>query len=444
MDPTVKGAALSLCVLSLGLGVLQIRDALFLGSVSNLAEQEPKAMLTGDGPLALSEIASTNGLAGKTYWQGAKSAHAVVDYEPKVESKLTLACTELELLRRALEVEPTNSRYLVSWSNVRQLIGGNICPGSSAALPKYNAALDQAIERDPNNPRVLYSAGLVHLWDADGNNARDVFRRYLLAGESPSAPQMEAILSSISSVEDIKVVVPARFPQVVQWSGPLLRKFSGNTNANSTISELQETALEGSRVELQNKSITSAIFKERLVQLRLVVASDHVRRAVDAALGDIYGDHIDKRLGLLFSRLSQMTELSLIRGRTDGDSRPHRSSLTAWGNDDVVEFDGRYQSVGALIPGKRTPKVFILMGSAGLAAREPSLIKVLASTDNSSWTELTDRSGIFPYQFEDRPMLMIDVAGVGDSYKYWKVNFGSGSDEPRITNNLSELLRIYG
>jgi hypothetical protein len=392
----------------------------------------------------LDELAATRGLSGHTFWRGAKVAHSAVDFQTDITKKINLVCNELAILRRAVSVEPQNSRYLVSWANVRQLLGQNSCPSQDALPTSYGRAIEMAVEGDPNNPSVLYSAGLIYLWDADGNNARRLFRRFLLAGPRPSDAQVEVILSSISSIEDLNAVLPGRFPQIVQWSKVLGVKFADETRFQAALGELQSAALDVSKKEVLEGGITAAIYRDRLVQLRFISATDAVRRNVDSELGELYIKNLDKRLGMLFARLGQLGELSVVRARSDGDSRPNRSSLTSWGADGTVAFDSKYQSVGAYVSGKRLPKILLLTGGPGVSARDPSLVKVLVSSDNSSWLDITDSSGVYAYQFEDRPIVMIDVAGFSEEYPYWKVTYGSGADDPRIVNNLSQILRIYG
>lgn len=443
MDPIVRGAALSLCLLSVGLGVFQIRDSLVQRRVNWISEQEPMAML-GKSSELISELASSRGLSGETFWRAAKATHAVVDFETDLNKKIDLVCNELQILQRAVAVEPNNSRYLVSWANVRQLLGDRVCPEVGGRAAEYKSAIERAASLDPNNPAVLYSAGLIYLWDADGNNARGMFRRYLLAGGNPSESQISAIQSSISSAEELNAVIPPRFPQIMQWSEVLKAKFPNDPKILNALSELQSTAQALSKKELLDGAISTPIFRDRLVQLRFIAASDAVRRTVDSELGDLYVKGLDKRLGLLFTRLSELSEISLVRGISAGDSRPNRGSLVEWGSDALVEFDTKYQSVGAFIPNNRRPRIILLAGAPGVPARDPSLVRVLVSSDNSAWTEVTDNSAIYAYQFEDRPLIMVDVAGISEQYPYWKVSYGSGVDDPRIVNKLSQLLRVYG
>lgn len=451
MDPAIRGAALVICAISAALGGITLRDDLISRAIASkntsrensAVDQYARASLDLEDFNRFTKSAESPLISNETLWRIAKTIHAKTDLISDTDNKLAAICSEYRALSRALKGAPKNSRYLIGLANIRQLLGKLSCPGVNLGSD-YKVALEAAIQSDPNNPEILFSAGLISLWDQDGNSARRNFNRFLMLGGTPSSSQEESILSSISSVSDLQAVVPAQFPQVVRWTQLLTGKFDGDRELSAALAELQTTALEQSRLNRESGKISSAIYRDRLSELRFLAASDVVRQQIDSELGGLYSQSFDRRLGALFVSLSSMNELASVIGASDGDSRPNRSSLISWGGDQVVSFDSRYQSVGAFVGSKRRAKLFLLAGQAGSIVRDATLIRVLVSSNNSSYTDVSDSCGIFSYQFEARPMIAIDASRIVDGFPYWKINFASGSDDPRLTNSLSELLKIYG
>ena len=353
-----------------------------------------------------------------------------------------LYCDALVELGKAVASEPQNARYLIGWANVRGVLGPLGCAGERTNA-ELSRVTDLAVRTDPTNTNVMYAAGLISLWSGDLPRARTLFRRVVEFGMNVTPGQVRQIASVLVAPEDVRQVIPPRFPHVVRWSEAVSELFPERRRAlEGAFAGLQIDALLQNESELRRGAIPRSLYWERLAGLAVSRPEATVRKKLDAEIGAHLARGPNPRLGAYFLARQNLQELPVVPAALAGDSRPAASALTRWNRNDRVAFDEAGFSVGFFSADRSLVRSIELWGQPNGVRVEPVGVKVLVSDDNQNWRELFDRFEIHSYVFERRPLIVValDV----EAHRYWKVHFGDSRRDRGLQNALGQMLRVYG
>lgn len=366
---------------------------------------------------------------------------AIASNDPNI--KIKSYCQALSALGRALKREPISAKLLVNWANLRQLLGPVECKEQYTS-GDVHAALDAALNQEPFNASVQFSAGLVHLWSGERDKAISCFSQVLAFGMDVDSGQEQAILSSVDSADEVLKLVPGRFPQIVRWTELLSDERRGPIpNINEALSKLQIRALELDSADYSSSSIPPRLHISRLFALLPLAATEEVRQRIDGEIAAFYRNDPSNPIARYFGERSQKKELGIVRAYLTSDTRPLKTSLTRWNRDERVVFDGFYETVGFYLPSSQTIDFIQVASDQEGASLPPTAIKVFSGDDNQSWTERFDTVKLESLSIQGKPLLVIRLSS-GDYHKYWKIQFASNARTRRYTNTLSQLVQAYG
>ncbi len=362
--------------------------------------------------------------------------------EDNAQKKISYLCQSLSAIGAAVKHEPFNSRYLINWANLRQLLGGMACsePYTTGA---FGAVTQLALERNPTDTRVLYAAALVYYWDSNAARSRELLHQMLQLGGKLSAGQERFVYSTIESEGDVSAVVPARFPQVVVWSSAFRTIDLVRYNAfRGAFGNLEVQAVEASAGEYDRGRIPSELHQQRLLSLFGAESSEASRVTLDTEFSRFAVQQRQRDLAEYLGERAKLRELTILRASLEGDTRPLRSSLSGWGLDEPTVFDEFYRSVGFYVPDGQELTYVQLASATGAEMPSRADVRLLASADNENWIDLTEELQMRSFLVAGAPLLVLRPKHA--VFKYWKVQFASPERRGAFKNSLARLVRVFG
>ena len=367
---------------------------------------------------------------------------ALTERDPRL--KISYLCGSLSALGRALVREPRNARYLINWANIRQLLGGVQC-GEPYTAGDFEPVVKLALERDPADTRVLYAAALVYYWSGRAEQSRALLNRMLLLGGGLTAGQERFVYSTIETPRDVERVIPGRFPQAAAWAD-IFRQIDADRfmEFGAAFGTLEAAAVRASAVEFDRGKIPAEVHQQRLLSLFGAESSEESRVALDLELSRFAASHRQLALASYLDERAKLHELKVLRASLDGDTRPLRTSLSGWERDERVVFDEFYRTVGFYVPEGQEVVLIQLASTRNNGGAVPSRndLRVMASSDNENWSDLSDELEVSGFQVALPPLVVLRPKRA--SYKYWKVQFSSPERRRTFTNSLSGLVRVFG
>jgi len=329
----------------------------------------------------------------------------------------------------------------MSWANVRQLLGNTEC-GLALTQGQYSAAIVQALKLDPTDVESKYAAALLLLWGNATQPAWKLMSEVLRFNTEMSISQRRGIFSQVQSVQSLRAIVPARFPQIVSISEYLEANpisFGGDEGAltefNVALAGLQRESIESSVEEYSRDLVPYSIQTDRLIRLSDLAVDDAVRQRLDRELSVLVRRRSLYALADYLAERSTLKELSVVFSSTGGDTRPAKSALVRWGSQDSFYLDEFYRTVGFyLSKGQAARGVEFSVSTLPTSALAPAL-KVFISDDNQNWSEITSQSSV--RSFELGRQVLVTVRFPQREARYWKVHFSSANRERLVLGRLS-------
>lgn len=364
------------------------------------------------------------------------------DRSTVVDVRIALYCRALGALGSALERKPYAARLLLNWANLRQILGEMSCAERHAA-GDYRAAARSALRSNPLDDDVLYGALLVAVRGGDKAEVLGLIQRFLSFSMANDAGREQLISNQIQNGADLEAAIPSRFPQIVRWSSLLRTQRAHDLPIlTAALSRMQKAAVtEGNRALVRGE-MTEDLYYDHLMSLLPVAADSAARQKIDQELSAIVTRQGDVTLGGYLARRAQYTDLKLLRSVLSSDTRPQKTPLFGWDEDQTISFDEFYRTVGFFLPEGENLKIIELRSASGGLDLSPLFIHIYGSPDNQVWTDITSNVAFNVHRFGRGALCTIQPHDV--SFRYWKVHFGNSSRERRFVNSLSDLVRAYG
>lgn len=364
------------------------------------------------------------------------------------EQKIRFLCDTLSGLTSALKAEPLNARALVTWSNVRQLLGSYQCEGQtdeSASQGEFKEALRYAREVHPLDQQALFNAGLIFLWSGEKQDAYPLLRRVLELGSDSTILQRDYIYSLVSDETTLRALVPARIPQALEFVRYRLAQPQAapvQKIAKSVLWNFEATAVTEFNARFERGEIEARLYGDRLLELWSMLKESAVTPQLDKLLGNFYQSRGQPELATFFSSRSRLNEIPVLVGLRTSDSRPEKSALAYWGSTTDISFDEFYTSVGFFFPRGKTIRRIELHARTLGSDKVSGLIRVLQSDDNASWEDVSGNCIITPVNLEGRSVVYIDVPG--STKRFWKLHYASHERNQEFGNPIKTMVRVFG
>lgn len=380
--------------------------------------------------------------AGEFFFNQAALQYSSGENAKDPSEQLKNFCAALSSAGKALVSRPYDARYLLSWASLRQLSGLTDC-GLPFTGGSYEEALRKARESEPVDPSVLYQSAQILVWGGKRGEALHTMRAALQFDLVLTPPQQQFIGSIIRTPEDVRTVIPPRFPQVVKWS----RLLSGNQTRQSilreSLSSLQNEALDESRDDFRAGRIPGVVYLERLTSLyELSDLDDAVRRKTD----EMAAEYLDRRgngesVAHLKARAA-LARLDVVRGVSPDDTRPLRGILSNWADPIGICADAYFQSIGFYLPVNQAVKMIEVESRGGGGRGDDGMFQLYVSDNNQEWRELNAEKAFADTSFRNTNTLVFKIPALRS--KYWKVHFAGSKRAPSVCGSINLLLRVYG
>lgn len=364
--------------------------------------------------------------------------------EVRLEDQIILYCEALSAAGSAVKLNPLKASYLLNWADLRQILSDIECK-EELTKGSVKDAVEYALKLDPRNPAVTYSAAVMLMRIGERPRALALLNATLLTETALSSSKREYVLKQITSKEDLENIIPARFPQIADWSLFIKEKRPTLFQRESfTISAMQLNALKEAVKEYELGMLPFEIHKQRLLSLLPSTASSAIRQTLDAELGRVLptGLQESKLTKEYLLKRATLSELYIVRGVIDSDTRSETTPLSRWGADQNVEIDSFAQSVGFYLPSGQNV-LLIELNSKGIPASGLSeMLRLLVSDDNQHWSTPRESYKTSLVELEDQKYLSIEYSG--EYHRYWKINHTGQSRSENFGAPLQSLIKVYG
>ncbi len=377
-------------------------------------------------------------LVAKARALGLMASQQTTDPKAQIEA----SCEALRAFGRVLKVEPNNSYALVNWSNLRQLISKHEC-GLEHTSGDYRKVLDQAVRYDRVSPQVAYSGALIAFWSGDLDQSGEFLNHFLELSTTLSPGQERFILARLDSPVSIEKIVPARFPQIADWSK---RLYDSRTQvfdaARQVLFRMQLQAIESNLAEVSQGRISRELAAERLMSILPVVSDDSVRRRVDLELSKFLAQDQQEEVAEYLLARHSLSNLKVVPSVLHSDTRPASGSLSSWNSNESFVIDEFHNSLGFFLPEDVSVRLIELGGVKSGRSINPAQIGIFVSQDNRNWTEVSSGVTHLAFRLGGRPYLTFTANQL--QYRYWKIHFGSSERARHFSGKPLEMLRVYG
>ncbi len=355
-------------------------------------------------------------------------------------------CQALSHLADAYSRDQTQGLVLAEWARLKASLGEfscglqgasvrDVCP-EGLSVCDIESIVQVALSTDPLGLDILFEAGWALLLVGEREEGFSHWRK-LLGFIRPTPVQREIILSSLTSLEDLALVAPKRFPNLIS----LLEWYekSSQTRIAGTFDNLVADAIE----DFQSSSEFSEPHTVHwLWRSYSFVQSDFVRQSLDRAAAKYFNLSGHTSRVDYFSHRATLTLLPSLVGVTYRESTPTQSSLTQWGSLSSLSLDGYDRSVGAYL-GSESPAV--LLELRALPASDSLDIESLTlyrSADNYHWETITPITLKRQTIEDDVQLLSFYLDPLRTNYL--KVTYQDGVHGDLFRGPIADMVRVYG
>ncbi len=362
--------------------------------------------------------------------------------ESSEDRRLEYFCKALGNLGIAIKRQPFDSRLLVAWANLRQLLSGIECK-ESLTSGDYEQVARYALTQDSTNAEVLFSSAQILLWAGKKDEAYALLKSFLNFGLAINDRQYGFIDRQLNRESDIKAIIPGHFPQIVEWTRRIkLKNLSFFDEVAPTLTELQLEAVLRNESDLKSGKIPAQLYFDRLTSLLEVASSSRVRARIDAELSRYYGLQGQDSLQKYLDSRRLYESLQVNSAAISADTRPLKAPLVNWLAPGSIVLNQFYNSVGFYAPKGAAIKYIELVGNKDSGLISEVSLKLFVSDSNQQWSEVTQEVAVTSFEMAGLPRVVFTVPDLPQ--RYWKINFSSASREGRFANRLTEMVQVYG
>jgi hypothetical protein len=356
-----------------------------------------------------------------------------------IKTKTDLYCKAFNLVSEIKKSNPYDSAVITNWLNWQQVLQSSDCAVELTKDEKLKL-IQSATKNNPNNSEIAYSLALLHIWDNERKKALPYFNTVLKLSNSVSAGQQGTILENLKEAEDLNVVLPARFPQIITWSRTLKNEkndlFLEGANA---LEEIQLKAIEQSISEKVSNKITARIHLNNLFGLLAFTASNKVRQTLDIEISRVVGEK--SVLGEYLLKRSGLMEVASKNAYILNDTLSTKTSFSNWGENSSVALDFNHTSIGFYKNFGQKIKLVEINAGSNISKLNSLFFEIAISSDNVNW-EPVDWKIEQVNNANWRGGLLYFIPKKSD-FKYLKISYKDNGRVGSLSNYLDRLIRVY-
>ncbi len=357
--------------------------------------------------------------------------------------RLEMLCETLSLLGEAVALNPYLPTPLVHWANVRQILGDAHCkqPFTEGG---YHEVLQDAMSRDRYHPRVAYASGVIALYGGKRSEGVSWFKKALETGISLKAEETQYLLSVFASAEDLKAIVPGKFPLITSWTN-VIKEQGGDEHYNllrSALGDLQYEAVQESKGLLESHNVAPHRYATWLYGLFGNEAHDEARKASDLALSQVVRGGTQHEFSRYLEMRSREQEASILVAPLRGDTTPEKNPLLHWEREPLVVLDDYSSTVGFVVEDAFSLTSIQLFGQYPSPRIDSSILEVWVSDDNSTYERSSlKESPVEGYILGRQVIILKPERG---NAKFYKVHCRSPQKTKHFRGAPERLIRAFG
>lgn len=354
--------------------------------------------------------------------------------------KVRVYCRAFTTLTEVIKREPYDSKALVNWLDVAETIPGSDC-APRISKDQRKKIIELAINNDPSNTEVLYSAGLLYVWGGDTESSLPLFREVIRLSPTLSKGKESAILNLIDSGDRFRKIVPPRFPQITHWSNLVKdKRVSVYRGAADVIEEMQIAALAESVSAVQANPSLIKIHLTNIEETLNAAVSNNVRTAGFKILASTIGQKTE--LGNYVEEKAKLLPVKVVKAAKTYDTLPLKGVFSDWGSTKNVVLDTNETSLGFYKDYSTNIKFVELVSSQPAEPIKSTELKFYISNDNQTWKEASFTYNNLSNPNIERNFLVIEVKN--SDFKYFKVNFSTPIKRATFWNNANKIINVFG
>lgn len=417
------------------------RERRAVEELQKLGSAAEAAVTFADPQQALRVIEGLTRVATTAYAAGEASrlARALAERTNNPDASRVLLCGSLALLENSIKGQPFDSRRLVRWAGLRQVLGSFNCP-SAAFVASTSEVSRFAAELDRGDPRLATVAAQIALWDGDRDLALDLAGKVARYAPDFEQAASSVVLAAVRTDADLARIVPDQLPHVARWSRIFREKDRrGFFDYKNTWAAKQLAALE--RLADLGPEIHDELRRQWLFELSDVAADDRVRARTDAQLGALLMTLDSRESGEYLRARSQREIVSVLPAWLPEDFRPLKNPLFAWKYQGVVALDVRFGTIGfAVGQGARVGIIEVYSRGQFPSREELSRLELYSSEDNLEWYSVdTVREPLLLPTLDGAAVVLFPRAGG----RFWKVHYPAAAGRGSIRAEAREMLKVY-
>lgn len=361
------------------------------------------------------------------------------------ETDVLHVCQALSHLADAYSSDPSQALVLAQWTRLRASLGQYQCDiGGTAVHDMCPFSQDctlfdlvlHALQMNPLDVDVLFETGWAQVLIGYTPRGYGTWK-HLLEMIRPSPFQEEVILSHLNSLEDVSLVAPERFPNLIYLLDRYVRSTEGDV-----IGRFDDMLLESLQHWQESSHFIDPQTEHWIWKSYPSIGNDAVRKSFDRVLSQYFRQSQSLASANYFDYRSSLSRLPSVTGCVYQDSNPETATLWSWNSRNFFSLDGYDRSVGCFVP---TGSEVVLLEIEAPRTKDPfpfEHLRLYQSEDNVRWGEVKPENVVSFDVSPTQQMVSFYLAPL--RAKFLKVTYQDGPRGDLFRNSLSQMLHIYG
>jgi len=272
----------------------------------------------------------------------------------------------------------------------------------------------------------LYWGAFVYLALGERVKAFDILKLNQEINPYFSSQQRVYLYDLISTSEELKHALPARYPQVIEW----IDHFSQNRPAqffawSGVFEEALSRSMDEMEQRLHSQQFEPQLFAEYVKTMSLspvIPLSDKLRKRFDLVLAQVHRGSGNDLWADILEHRSALERITVAKGTIADDRHPQRTMLAHWVGDTdstIWALDGLGRSIGFFLPsGEKAEMVVLQSGQKGQKLTKDAL-QIFVSNDNIDYQQSYNDYDLHALAVDGQNIVVIKLKNI--DFRFFKI-----------------------
>ena len=368
------------------------------------------------------------------------------------EKQNELLCSAYRNFDRAHQLSPLNPDYLLGRAQSETMLiqkkasCSNFNPSKEHILTAINTSLTNA----PFQLSTLRQASDILLLLEENTMAFRLVNKIQSLDASIADEQKYWIYSLAKTSDDIDLLIPESFPQIVDWINFFSQQrrsdliewqaqFTGKTK--KAIINLK-TRLDANYLSIPEYSQ----FIKEISHTALVNYDDSLRKELDQLLSNIYDiEENPSSWSAILKERQNLDRIRILKAVIEEDKSPATTMLTSWfpdSSDYFLSLKEGAMSIGVYIPPTSIPRLLFIEPKQPQSSIDLDALTFLASEDNMNFYDFSSEVSLSQTTIDGKTLIIARINK--PAFRYLKIYFKKIRSQIAFSNSLADLIQVYG